>query len=259
VDVGAALRALRRRASLSQRDLAERARVPQPTIARIESDRTGDPHFGTVVALVRAAGGDVRIVARRGGAPEPLPPDDEPRDAAGRRYPAHLDVREVLTADDWWGGWWSGTGPTLPRAQWPREAPSYTFDLDRRRRDARRSDDARRRAAARAEEHRLESHDHAACRFVALVDGLIVGWLIASIDPTLPDCPRSATVHRVDVHPSWRTAGIGAALVTAFRTELSTTGVPVARATVDDVDALKLLLEMGFRRTRSEALRLEVG
>jgi transcriptional regulator with XRE-family HTH domain len=62
LDLGAALRALRRRADLSQRELARRARVPQSTVARIESDRPSEPHFGTVVALVRAAGGDVQIV-----------------------------------------------------------------------------------------------------------------------------------------------------------------------------------------------------
>ncbi|HEY3007017.1 MAG TPA: GNAT family N-acetyltransferase [Micromonosporaceae bacterium] len=257
VDVGAALRALRRRASLSQRELAERARVPQSTIARIEADR-GDSHFGTVVALVRAAGGDVRIVASRGDALEP-PPDHEPRDAAGRRYPAHVDVREVLTAGDWWGGWWSGTGPSLPRATWPRAAPRYTFDLDRRRRDAHRGDAARLRAAARAEVRRVESHDDTACTFVALVEGRIVGWLIASIDPTLPDCPRGATIHRVEVHPAWRAADIAGLLVTALRAEFADAGVTVARATADDVDVLVLLLRSGFRRTRSQAMRLDVG
>ncbi|MGH3680669.1 MAG: helix-turn-helix domain-containing protein, partial [Natronosporangium sp.] len=37
IDLGATLRALRRRADLSQRELAERAEVPASTIARIES------------------------------------------------------------------------------------------------------------------------------------------------------------------------------------------------------------------------------
>ncbi|SCG45557.1 GNAT family N-acetyltransferase [Micromonospora inositola] len=43
VDLGGTLRALRRQADLSQRQLAERSGVPQATIARIESGRTADP------------------------------------------------------------------------------------------------------------------------------------------------------------------------------------------------------------------------
>ncbi|MET0417539.1 MAG: helix-turn-helix domain-containing protein, partial [Actinoplanes sp.] len=60
-DLGSLLRALRRRADLSQRELAERAGVPQPTLARIESGRAIDPRYRTVERLVRAAGGDLAI------------------------------------------------------------------------------------------------------------------------------------------------------------------------------------------------------
>ncbi|WP_328422851.1 helix-turn-helix domain-containing protein [Micromonospora sp. NBC_00389] len=39
INVGAALRSLRRRADLSQRELAERSGVPKSTLARIEAGR----------------------------------------------------------------------------------------------------------------------------------------------------------------------------------------------------------------------------
>ncbi|WP_410810184.1 helix-turn-helix domain-containing protein [Micromonospora sp. 067-2] len=105
-DLGGVLRALRRRADLSQRELAERAGVPQPTLARIESGRAIDPRLRTVERLVHAAGGEVRI-----GVPEAVPaisvptsvPHDDMRDQAGRRYPAHLDVWPVHEPRDWPG------------------------------------------------------------------------------------------------------------------------------------------------------------
>jgi ribosomal protein S18 acetylase RimI-like enzyme len=238
--------------------------VPQPTLARLESDHPVDPHFGTVVALVRAAGGEVRIVGRP---IDPLHADelhgplgDEPRDAAGRRYPAHLDVRAVHAPDDWWGAWWaSTTGPWFTRERWPRAAPTYTFDVNRGRRDAKRHHDARRRAAARAEVRRLVGHDPAVCVLVALIDAVVVGWLVASFDPALPTGRRGATLHRVEVHPAWRRAGVGRALVGALRAELIRAGVRVARATVDTVDGPALLLRVGFRRTGCETLRMTIG
>ncbi|MFI2665661.1 helix-turn-helix domain-containing protein [Micromonospora carbonacea] len=61
VDLGGSLRALRRRADLSQRELADLAGVPQATLARIESGRSGDVRFRTMERLVRAAGGRVAI------------------------------------------------------------------------------------------------------------------------------------------------------------------------------------------------------
>ncbi|SCL57182.1 Acetyltransferase (GNAT) family protein [Micromonospora citrea] len=63
VDLGAALRSLRRLADLSQRELAELSGVPQATLARIESGRATDPRFRTVERLVRAAGGKVAVNA----------------------------------------------------------------------------------------------------------------------------------------------------------------------------------------------------
>ncbi|MFD0788678.1 helix-turn-helix domain-containing protein, partial [Micromonospora azadirachtae] len=48
VELGRTLRALRRRADLSQRELAQRSGVPQATLARIESGRARDPRFRRV-------------------------------------------------------------------------------------------------------------------------------------------------------------------------------------------------------------------
>ncbi|MFC3503940.1 GNAT family N-acetyltransferase [Micromonospora krabiensis] len=109
LDVGGVLRALRRGADLSQRELADRAGVPQATVARIESGRARYPKLATVERLVRAAGGSLVIgvpdapTADAEPTPSPIPPlspvtpvpHDDLRDDAGRRYPAHLDVWEV--------------------------------------------------------------------------------------------------------------------------------------------------------------------
>jgi len=50
------------------------------------------------------------------------------RDGAGRRYPAHLDVRVTGEDGDWWGDRWPGVFGVPPR-------PLHTCHLDRARRD----------------------------------------------------------------------------------------------------------------------------
>jgi transcriptional regulator with XRE-family HTH domain len=97
---GAYLRTARRRADLSQRELAARAGLPRSTVARVECGQC-DPRLSTVVRLVTAA--DCRLAVMRGG--DELPPlPDLPflRDRNGRRFPAHLDPRAVQTYLDWW-------------------------------------------------------------------------------------------------------------------------------------------------------------
>ena len=54
------VREARRRAGLTQRELAERAGTTQSAIARLESGKTA-PSFESVVALVRAAGLDLEV------------------------------------------------------------------------------------------------------------------------------------------------------------------------------------------------------
>jgi transcriptional regulator with XRE-family HTH domain len=60
MDAAHLLRQARRRAGLSQRQLARRGGVPQPTIARIETGRT-EPRFGLLQRLLAAC--DTRLVS----------------------------------------------------------------------------------------------------------------------------------------------------------------------------------------------------
>src|SRR6266508_3449145 len=60
-----ALRWARRRAGLSQRELAEKSGLPQSTIGRIEAG-TVDPRVGTLSRLLRACGFDLEVEPRLG-------------------------------------------------------------------------------------------------------------------------------------------------------------------------------------------------
>ena len=59
------LRESRRRAGLTQRELARRTNVAQPTIARIESGQA-DPRVATLERLLAACGQTLDATARRG-------------------------------------------------------------------------------------------------------------------------------------------------------------------------------------------------
>jgi ribosomal protein S18 acetylase RimI-like enzyme len=149
-----------------------------------------------VERLVRAAGAQVTLGTTA------VHPDEDLADGAGRHYPAHLDVRPVLTAEDWWGAWWAPIH-VLPRTMWPREAPERTFDLRRDRRDARRWRKEARRLVADAQIRRV-----ATWRWTAeLTDGTLLGFLVAA--------PRDQLVEvlHLEIHPRWRALGIGARLL----------------------------------------------
>ena len=62
---GGVLRYARRRANLTQRELAARAHVAQPAIARIESGAVS-PRMSTFLTLVEAAGFELHITPRIG-------------------------------------------------------------------------------------------------------------------------------------------------------------------------------------------------
>lgn len=95
------LRAARHRADLSQRELAERAGVNQSVVSKIEARLVTAPGLATVARLLAAAG--CRLVAvDADGQPLQQRPYDDARDAGYRRWPAHLEVRPVLTDSDWW-------------------------------------------------------------------------------------------------------------------------------------------------------------
>jgi transcriptional regulator with XRE-family HTH domain len=62
---GSLVRRARRRANLSQRDLAARAEVPQSTVGRIESGST-DPRASTLSKLLQACGFELEAEPRLG-------------------------------------------------------------------------------------------------------------------------------------------------------------------------------------------------
>jgi transcriptional regulator with XRE-family HTH domain len=126
--VSAHLRAVRRRADLSQRELADRSGVPLRTIPRIEADRTADPRVSTLSRLVEAAGCRL-VVVHQNGEIRPLPDLPELRDRIGRRFPAHLDPKAVRTYLDWWRSNIYKKHPPLP---------TFTYTTVRRYRDLRR-------------------------------------------------------------------------------------------------------------------------
>ncbi|MFI6160475.1 GNAT family N-acetyltransferase [Micromonospora haikouensis] len=285
VDLGGSLRALRRRADLSQRELADLAGVPQATLARIESGRSGDVRFRTVERLVRAAGGRVAIgipgdqpgdqpgdhTCDQPGddrVPEVVPvpgvPHDGLRDEAGRRYPAHLDAWEVHGPKDWPGAWWAGWW-NLPPQHWPRRLPAATYELSRERRDRRRWGERIRREVTvrRVTDDGLPG---TCWRFVAeLPDGRLVGELRAhERDPRLlygdliDVGEREIVLDGVLVAGPCRLLGIGRRLVAALTAEMERAGIRVAHA-VADFGGVDLLLACGYRieGRRHYAMRLD--
>jgi transcriptional regulator with XRE-family HTH domain len=111
--VSAHLRAVRRRADLSQRELAARSGVPLSTIARLEAAASADPRISTLSRLVETAGYRLAILDGRAEV-GPLPDMPELRDRLGRRFPAHLDPRPVLSYLDWWRSVEHRKHPPLP-------------------------------------------------------------------------------------------------------------------------------------------------
>ena len=65
MDIGEAVRAARRRAGLSQRELAVRTGLPQSTVGRIESGFV-DPRSSTVVKLLAACGEELALTRSLG-------------------------------------------------------------------------------------------------------------------------------------------------------------------------------------------------
>lgn len=116
------LRQVRRRLDLSQRELAARAGVPKSTVADLEAGRV-EPGLRTLERLLEVAGLRLEVLDRTDQPAEFHSDTSQPRDAAGRRLPAHLDAR---LRQPW-------ADPDRPSALWP--GPRWTFHLDRARRD----------------------------------------------------------------------------------------------------------------------------
>ena len=118
-DVGVLLRRARRIARVSQRELADRAGVPNATVARIESGRTENPRVQTVAAILAAMDCRLALVSSH-GVELAEHPWEQQRDYGDRHFPAHLDLVPVnhpwgLADNDWWG-WYRGWA-------WERGAP----------------------------------------------------------------------------------------------------------------------------------------
>jgi transcriptional regulator with XRE-family HTH domain/ribosomal protein S18 acetylase RimI-like enzyme len=254
VRLGTLLRALRRAADLSQRDLALRSEVPQATISRIESGMATNPSFRTIERLVKAAGARIMVDGATAGtasvpstAAPPIPHEDW-RDSADRHYPAHLDVAELTRPERWWGAWWAST---VVRDRWPLDqVPPVTYDRNRHVRDERRARVAQgSRAVVRggrcdvgegrpsweffAEVVNNQSIGGGADRRVRVVGRLRacgfedggdgVRWPAAT---PVPD--GTVVLDGVAVRPDWRLLGIGRRLVEALRREV--TGIVIVLA-----------------------------
>ncbi|MFE9960364.1 GNAT family N-acetyltransferase [Micromonospora sp. NPDC005299] len=260
-DLPATLRALRRAADLSQRELAGRSGVPQATIARIESGRSADPSFRTVERLVGAVAGRIVLQGPETGELAAVP-QEELRDAAGRHCPAHLDAREVREPKDWPGAWWAHWF-NVPPHRWPA-LPAVTFRLDRTVRDRERLRERVRR------DHLVRRYVDPALpstswRFVAeLPDGDLVGELRAherSSDLLIghPELgQRQVVLDGVLVAPAYRLLGIGRRLVAALVAEMDAAGVQSAHAIAESGGA-RFLLACGFelKASRPAALRFD--
>jgi DNA-binding XRE family transcriptional regulator len=120
------VRAVRRRADKSQRELAKAAGVARSTVAKLE---TGDltPSLPTLVRMLEVA--DLALVATdpNGVVVQPMSSWDDTRDGGGKLFPAHLD----LIIDPKWGEWWAD--------KYGLARPPETYHRDRAYRDAKRA------------------------------------------------------------------------------------------------------------------------
>ncbi|NYF56578.1 GNAT family N-acetyltransferase [Micromonospora purpureochromogenes] len=279
IDLGRTIRAMRRRADLSQRELAEKSGVPQATIARIESGRAADPRFRTIEALVAAvqgqivmsvpsAGGGVEVgggieaeaaghgVAEEGGGQAtgglPAVPHDELRDAVGRRYPAHLDAWPVREPKDWPGAWWADWYD-LPPERWPLPLPEATYERNRGYRDRRRRAERVRREFSVRRVVGL-GRPATSWRFVAeLPDGELVGELRAH-ERTLHLAyggdesvwPRDLVLDGVLVAGEHRRLGIGRGLLNALLRRMAEVRIGAVSG-IAEGPGVNFLAACGFR------------
>ena len=93
IDVPGLVLRVRRACDLSQRDLGKAIGLDQSQVARIESARRR-VDLSLLAAILALAGYRIAILDRHGVEVAPVP-GDVLRDNAGRRMPAHLDVRAV--------------------------------------------------------------------------------------------------------------------------------------------------------------------
>ncbi|WP_433354876.1 helix-turn-helix transcriptional regulator [Micromonospora saelicesensis] len=95
------VRAVRRYADLSQRELARWAGVHHATIGRIEAGRTV-PSIDLLRRIVGVVGCRLAVVGEFGRVLRPMRDWEDTRDGAGRRYPSHLDTILDPEPGEWW-------------------------------------------------------------------------------------------------------------------------------------------------------------
>ncbi|MFD2763659.1 GNAT family N-acetyltransferase [Micromonospora eburnea] len=261
-DLAATLRALRRAADLSQRELAGKSGVPQATIARIESGRSPDPGFRTIERLVGAVAGRITISPAASAELDPVA-QEELRDAAGRHPPAHLEAREVREPRDWPGAWWAHWY-NVPPERWP-PLPAVTYALDRDARDRQRHRDQVRRDSTVRRYVDPAVPSTSWCFVAERPGGELVGELRAherSVDLLIGHYPvgqRELVLDGVLVAPAYRLMGIGRRLVDAFSLEMDRAGIGSVHAVAVECGAIDFLLACGFQLEcrRPAALLLE--
>ncbi|MER7331111.1 MULTISPECIES: helix-turn-helix domain-containing protein [unclassified Micromonospora] len=95
------VRAVRRRADLSQRELARWAGVHHATVGRIEAGRLV-PSILLLRRIIGVAGFRLAVVDEFGRVLKPMRDRDDTRDGAERRYPSHLDTILDPEPGEWW-------------------------------------------------------------------------------------------------------------------------------------------------------------
>ncbi|MCZ7440154.1 GNAT family N-acetyltransferase [Micromonospora sp. WMMC241] len=272
IDLGDLLRRLRRRADLSQRELAARAGLPQSAVARIESGRATDPRYRTIERLVRAAGGGMGVEFERGHdtratpSTEPGPvPHDDMRDQAGRHYPAHLDVWKVCEPRDWPGAWWA-EWYALPPRLWPLPLPPASYRLNRDYRDERRAR-ARVRRSVTVRRVTGPTVPATAWRFVAEIPGgELIGELRAHDESPhlrwgdgLPLEEPEAVLDGVLVMAAYRRLGIGRRLVDALIAAIAASRGAVCVRALTEQAGIDFLHACGFEieASRPAAMRFD--
>ena len=120
------VRAIRRRADKSQRELAKEAGLAHSTVAKLETGALA-PSLSTLLRVLHVA--DLVLVAadKDGAVVQPLAVWDDTRDGGDRMFPAHLD----LIIDPKFGEWWGD--------QYGLARPPETYHRERAYRDAKRA------------------------------------------------------------------------------------------------------------------------
>ncbi|WKU02599.1 helix-turn-helix transcriptional regulator [Micromonospora sp. HUAS LYJ1] len=95
------VRAVRRRADASQRELARWAGVHHGTVGRIEAGAL-TPSIALLRRIIAAAGFRLAVVDEFGRVLTPMRDRDDIRDGADRRYPSHLDTILDPEPGEWW-------------------------------------------------------------------------------------------------------------------------------------------------------------